>query len=218
MSSDLSGTAGGPGASTPASYFSRMYSGTADPWDLAGRWYEQRKYALTLAALPRRRYRRAFEPGCSAGVLTRLLAERCDAVLATDRVPAAVAGAAARNRDLPQVETRVLTVPEEWPEGTFDLIVLSELLYYFDETAFHEVLARTVGSLEPGGTLVTAHWDHPVPEHRLTGTQLAPLLRETPGLVAGTEFHDPDFVLSLHHRPLADGSPPPSPARAEGLV
>lgn len=218
MSTDQSGPVGEAGASTPASYFDRMYSGTADPWDLAGRWYERRKYALTLAALPRPRYRRAFEPGCSVGVLTRLLAERCDAVVATDRVPAAVAEAAARNRDLPHVDVARLTVPEEWPEGTFDLIVLSELLYYFDATALAEILARAAGSLEPGGTLVTVHWDHPVPEHRLTGTQLAPLLRDVPGLVAGPEFHDPDFVLSLHHRPLTDGSPPPSPARAEGLV
>lgn len=31
-----------------------MYGASAGPWDLAGRWYEQRKYAVTLASLPRR--------------------------------------------------------------------------------------------------------------------------------------------------------------------
>lgn len=56
--------------STPPAYFEAMYAGAVDPWDLAGRWYEQRKYALTLASLPRPRYRAAFEPGCSVGVLT----------------------------------------------------------------------------------------------------------------------------------------------------
>ena len=36
-------------------YFDRMYAGAADPWGFGSRWYEQRKYALTLAALPGRR-------------------------------------------------------------------------------------------------------------------------------------------------------------------
>ena len=55
-------------------YFDRMYSESPDPWQLGGRWYEQRKYAITLALLPYARYRHAFEPGCSIGVLTERLA------------------------------------------------------------------------------------------------------------------------------------------------
>ncbi|MFI0263088.1 class I SAM-dependent methyltransferase [Streptomyces sp. NPDC017056] len=203
---------------TPPSYFDTMYAGSADPWDLAVRWYEQRKYALTVAALPRRRYRRAFEPGCSVGVLTRLLAERCDEVLATDRVPAAVEAAARRNRDLPHVEVRPMAVPDEWPAGTFDLIVLSELLYYFDDATLREVLKRTVDSLEPGATLVTVHWDHPVDDHLRTGTQLAPLLTGVDELVPLGQLNDVDFVLQTFTRRLPDGSAAPAPAAAEGLV
>ncbi|WP_030661412.1 class I SAM-dependent methyltransferase [Streptomyces rimosus] len=195
-----------------------MYAGAADPWDLAGRWYEQRKYALTVAALPRRRYRRAFEPGCSVGVLTGLLAERCDAVLAADRVPAAVEAAARRNRDRSHVEVRTMAVPDEWPEETFDLIVLSELLYYFDDATLREVLQRTVDSLEPGGTLVTVHWDHPVEDHLRTGTQLAPLLTGLDGLAPVARLDDADFVLHTFTRRLPDGSAVPAPAAAEGLV
>lgn len=203
---------------TPPSYFDTMYARSADPWDLAGRWYEQRKYALTVAALPRRRYRRAFEPGCSVGVLTRLLAERCAEVLATDRVPAAVEAAARRNRDRPHVEVRPMAVPGEWPEGTFDLIVLSELLYYFDDATLREVLKRTVDSLEPGATLVTVHWDHPVDDHLRTGTQLAPLLAGVDELVPVGQLNDADFVLQTFTRRLPDGSAAPAPAAAEGLV
>ncbi|MFJ4922901.1 SAM-dependent methyltransferase [Streptomyces sp. NPDC088725] len=204
--------------STPLAYFEAMYARSPDPWDLAGRWYEQRKYALTLAALPRRGYRSAFEPGCSVGVLTRLLADRCDRLLATDRVPAAVRATAGRVRDLPGVEVRQLAVPDEWPGGTFDLVVLSELLYYFDDRALRDLLARTVTSLEPGGTLVTVHWDHPVAEHRLTGSELAPVLLATPGLDALTELRDPDFVLHTFARRLPGGRAPLSPAAEEGLV
>lgn len=54
-------------AGTPAAYFEDMYRDAADPWHLAERWYERRKYDLTLAGLPLPRYRRAFEPACSVG-------------------------------------------------------------------------------------------------------------------------------------------------------
>ncbi|MYV54699.1 SAM-dependent methyltransferase [Streptomyces sp. SID3212] len=206
------------GASTPADYFDGMYRGASDPWDLAGRWYERRKYGLTVASLPRRRYRSAFEPGCSVGVLTSLLAPRCDRLLATDRVPAAVRAAADRTRGLPQVRVERLTVPAQWPEGRFDLIVLSELLYYFDDIALREILDRTVESLEPGGTLVTAHWNHPVAEHLRTGTELAPLLASVPELQPLTDHRDPDFVLHTFARRHPDGRPVLSPAAEEGLV
>ncbi|WP_411133335.1 SAM-dependent methyltransferase [Streptomyces sp. C10] len=204
--------------STPPAYFEAMYAGAVDPWDLAGRWYEQRKYALTLASLPRRRYRAAFEPGCSVGVLTARLAERCDRLLATDRMPSAVVSAAERTHALSQVEVRTLTIPDEWPDGTFDLIVLSELLYYFEDVALHEILTRTLDSLEPGGTLVAVHWNHPVPEHRRTGRDLAPVLAARPGLQLLTETHDPDFTLQTFWRRYPDASAPPSPAAQEGLV
>ncbi|MCA1223348.1 SAM-dependent methyltransferase [Streptomyces sp. 8L] len=205
--------------STPVGYFDAMYASAEDPWDLAGRWYERRKYALTVASLPRARYRSAFEPGCSVGVLTALLAERCDRLLAADRVASAVATTAARVRDLPHVTARALAVPEQWPDETFDLIVLSELLYYFDDATREALLARTVKSLEPGGTLVTVHWDHPVPEHHRTGSQLAGPLTATPGLARLTDVVDSDFRLQVFARTGGGaGTDAPSPAVLEGLV
>ena len=203
---------------TPAAYFEQLYSDSADPWSLSERWYVQRKYDHTLAALPQRRYRSAFEPGCSVGVLTTALAERCDSLLATDRVAAAAELTAARTRHLPHVTARQLAVPDEWPEGRFDLIVLSELLYYFDDGTLRDVLNRTVEALEPGGTLVTVHWNHPAPEHHRTGRSLAPVLSAIPGLTLLTDCRDPDFTLHVLGRPDGVGRGPYSPAVLEGLV
>jgi len=77
-------------------YFRDRYAASADPWGLAERWYENRKYALSVAMLPREQYGTAFEPGCSIGVLTVHLARRCDSLLACDAMPEAVASARAR--------------------------------------------------------------------------------------------------------------------------
>ncbi|MEU7043596.1 SAM-dependent methyltransferase [Streptomyces varsoviensis] len=204
--------------STPASYFEGLYREAADPWHLAERWYEHRKYELTVASLPQRRYRRAFEPACSVGELTSRLAQRCDSLLACDRIESAVESASRRTRDLPHVEVRRLAVPDEWPEGAFDLIVLSELLYYFDTETLDRLLTRTVDALEPGGTVVAVHWNHRVPEHVRTGAELASVLASVPSLAVTGEHFEEDFVLQTLNRRLPDGSAPPSPAAREGLV
>ncbi len=133
-------------------------------------------------------------------------------------MPSAVAGAAERTRALPHVEVRRLTIPDEWPDGTFDLVVLSEILYYFDDPALDDVLTRTLDSLEPGGTLVAVHGNHPVAEHRRTGGALAPVLAALPGLRLLTDLRDVDFTLQTFWRRHPDGSAPPSPAAQEGLV
>jgi protein-L-isoaspartate O-methyltransferase len=117
----------------PDDYFDSMYSQSADPWDLATRWYERRKYAITLALLPQPTYRHAFEPGCSVGVLTALLSERCDHVTATDVAPTALRGAQRRLDDLGRHDRVTLlrrSIDEPWPKGPFDLLVLSEVGYY----------------------------------------------------------------------------------------
>jgi SAM-dependent methyltransferase len=210
--------AGASDRSTPEAYFEAQYRRAADPWHLADRWYERRKYDLTVAALPLPRYRRAFEPGCSVGELTRRLADRCDSLLAADRVASAVRTARQRTAGLAGVTVRQLALPDQWPDGSFDLIVLSELLYYFEAATLDRLLERALAALEPGGTLVTAHWNHPVPEHLFTGDDIAARLAALPGLGLLADHREDDFVLQVHLRAFPDGRPPTSPAEREGLV
>lgn len=142
---------------TDHAYFHDLYAGSADPWQLAEREYEQRKHALTIASLPRRTYRRAFEPGCSVGLLTGLLVERCGEVVASDVVPEPLEAAARR---APDATFRLGAVPHDWPEGRFDLVVLSELMYYLSTTDRLRVLAQARDSLDPDGHLAVVHWRH----------------------------------------------------------
>ena len=121
----------------------RDLSRGGDPWDFESSPYEQRKYDVTIASLPRFRYRSAYEPGCSIGVLTELLAPRCDRLLSTDIVPCAVQRAQRRLRGAPHVRIQERSIPDQWPAGLFDLVVLSEIAYYFDVTDLGSVIARS---------------------------------------------------------------------------
>jgi trans-aconitate methyltransferase len=197
----------------PATYFADMYAGAEDPWGFRSRWYEQRKRDVTLAALTRPRYRRAFEPGCSIGVLTAALADRCDEVVAADVDPCAVTSARrelARHR---HVRVERLSVPGEWPDGTFDLVMISEVAYYLAPVELEQLLDRAVGSLAPRGTLLACHWRHPVSDYPATGDDVHHRLLARPELSQAVCHVEEDFRLDL----LTLG-PAPSPAQREGLV
>ena len=177
--------------------FEAMYAEDSDPWQFATSAYEQRRYDLTAASLLRKRYRRAFEPGCSIGELTRRLAARCDRVEAIDVAPSAVARAKRRCAPWPNVGIDVGAVPADWPAGTFDLIVLSEIGYYFDEPGLGGLRHRAVASLEPGGTLVAVHWRGSSAAHVLHGDQVHACLHAGTGLRAAGRYRDDGFVLDL---------------------
>ena len=196
-------------------YFDAMYAESDDPWGFQSRWYEQRKYAISLAMLPAPRYRAAFEPACSIGILTEQLARRSESILACDRVAAAVHAARERTSGLPQVTVEERALPGDWPDGSFDLIVFSEFLYYFSDTDLDHLLSRAVASLAPGGTLMAVHWRHPVTEHPRSGDEVHAILGHRPGLAQLASHREQDFLADVYLR--GDG-PATSVAAATGLV
>jgi SAM-dependent methyltransferase len=196
-------------------YFDQMYAASGDPWGFTSRWYEKRKYALSLAMLPGERYADAFEPGCSIGVLSEQLAGRCDRLLSCDIAAAAVRAAAARTAGCPQVRVEQRVLPGDWPDGEFDLIVVSEFLYYFGGDDLQAVLDLCRGALRPGGTLLAVHWRHPVAEYPRSGDEVHAALADQQGLVRLADHREPDFVAEVYQR--SDG-PPVSVAQATGLA
>lgn len=171
----------GPDASTPPEYFDRMYADSDDPWRFESSEYELKKYAATLAALPRTRYENALEIGCSIGVLTAQLAPRCDALLAVDVVDLALERARRRCRAWPHVEFRKMHLPAEYPVGSFDLVVLSEVGYYWSERDLALARERIIGGLAPGGHLLMVHWTQPSPDYPLTGDRVHQKFLDRPG-------------------------------------
>lgn len=160
------------GSSLPPGYFEDVYRANADPWDFATSPYEAAKYDATLASLPRDRYVNAFEIGCSIGVLTERLAPRCERLLAVDVVPDVLAQARQRCARFPHVRFAEMPVPAGFPDERFDLIVLSEVGYYWSSTDLHAAKTRIENALTSGGHLVLVHWTPFVHDYPLTGDQV----------------------------------------------
>ncbi|KAA9325291.1 methyltransferase domain-containing protein [Hymenobacter busanensis] len=153
-------------------YFDDVYRANADPWHFETSPYEHAKYADTLAALPRPRYERAFEIGCSLGVLTAQLASRCGHLLAVDVSEAALMRARQRCAALPQVRVQRLQVPDAFPAGHFDLILLSEVGYYWDEPTLHRAANAMLAAMPAGAHLLLVHWTPEVHDYPLTGDEV----------------------------------------------
>lgn len=152
----------------PAS-FESIYATADDPWAFASSVYELAKYDTTMDALSKPRYRRCFEPACSIGVLTERLAGRADHVVACDGSALAAERARSRLREAGNVDIVTASIPEWWPDGTFDLIVLSELGYYWDRPGWGRIVDRARNSLGEGGEVVAVHWLGASPDHILDG-------------------------------------------------
>ena len=140
----------------PPEYFEDKYRSDIDPWKFRSSDYEREKYQATIGALSRARYAKCLEIGCSIGVLTSLLAQRCDAVTAIDASPAAIA--AAREAGIANAIFSEGNLPRDFPVGQFDLIMLSEVLYYFVESDLTRVAALCAESLLPTGEIMLCHW------------------------------------------------------------
>ena len=185
--------------STRRSYFDEMYASGPDPWGFESRWYERRKYQLTVASLLEPRYQSGFEPGCSIGVLSDLLAQRCDHLLATDIVPVALEQAAERLRSRDNVTLELRAIPEAWPEGLFDLVVLSEIAYYFDPDTLHELLERMIGTTRPGATIAAVHW-RGTTDYPLSGDEAHTIIGQAPHLERRVHHVDDQFLLEIWRR------------------
>jgi hypothetical protein len=167
-------------------YFKGMYATESDPWRFASSPYERDKYAATLSALPRAHYASGLEVGCSIGVFTHELCPRCDTLVGLDVVPSVLDAARVRCADCPNARFELAAVPGAWPEGRFDLIVISEVAYYLDRADLARLVARVRGAVLPEADIVLVHWLG-VTHYPLSGDEAAE------GFIAGAQ----DFARVL---------------------
>ena len=156
--------------------FERLYADDPDPWQFETSDYEQAKYADTLAQLDGRRFDSGLELGCSIGVMTRALSGRCERLLAVDLAEAALTRARERCADLVQVSFRRAVLPGEWDWAgqSFDLILVSELLYFLSPDDIADLARRCIAQARLGGVVLLVNWTGPT-DTPCTGDEAAGL-------------------------------------------
>jgi SAM-dependent methyltransferase len=159
------------GHSVEPAYFDRMYAANEDPWGFATSAYEREKYAATIAMLEGRRFGRAFEIGCSVGVLTALLAPEVDELLAVDVNPRALELARRRCAVAQNVAFEQIIVPGEFPSGRFDFVMVSEVGYYWS-TSDLELAIDRIADAASGGIVELVHYLPKVDDYPLSGDQV----------------------------------------------
>jgi SAM-dependent methyltransferase len=160
-------------------FFEAQYLASPDPWHFASSPYERDRYKATLGALSRATYRCAYEPGCSVGVLTAALAQRCERVIACDIAHGAVMSAQARCRHLSHVDISQRDAADGPPAGSFDLMLFSEIGYYFSATRLTAICGRMAHQLASGGEFIAVHWLGQSADHVLHGDVVHELLAES---------------------------------------
>lgn len=174
-----------------------LHASSSDPWQVRTSWYEQRKRAVTLAALPHERYGCALEVGGSVGALAEDLATRCDRLVVVDESEAAVETARSSLRGLGNVEVLHGSVPEDWPDGPFDLVVVSEIGYFLSPARLRRLVTRVDASLTDDGAVVLCHWRHPVRGWPLDGPRVHELWTGTSALPVVATHIEGDFRLDV---------------------
>lgn len=193
---------------SPAAFESR-YRNDEDPWNYKASPYERGKYQVTIDSLARERFTSAFEPACSIGELSAMLATRCDRLLATDVSETAVRLARERcagltnirieRRDLRQELRKNVIEPGgnelDKPDAEFDLIVFSEVGYYFDVASLASLARCLADRLRPRGEFIAVHWRGHSPAHVLHGDEVHRTLFDSLPLAHRAGDYHPGFRI-----------------------
>lgn len=178
-------------------YFDQLYQHTNDPWHYETRWYEQRKRDICLALLPKAMYPTTLEVGCGNGVFSQLLASRSKALLCIDGHAKAVALASERLQRYQHVTVQQGLIPQALPNARYDLIVMSEILYYLSADDLQAVITWLKQSLNPAGTLLCCHWRYPIEGFGFTGDSVHAQLQQDLCYPRLVHLEDFDFVVDV---------------------
>jgi len=151
----------------------RLYAQTDDPWNFDNSPYEQAKFIATRRALTRHGYTSALELGCGNGALASHLAPLCANYTGIDAVERAVLAA---RKKVPEVHFILACYPCRWPNEEYDLVILSEILYFLTPNDI-ERLARDVAKYAPRAEVICTTYLGDT-EQALQGNQALTLFRQ----------------------------------------
>ena len=97
-------------------------------------------------------------------------------------------------------------IPQDLPSERFDLIVVSEILYYLAPDALTEVIAWLNSALTDNGVILACHWRYPIDGFQLTGETVHDSLQQQLHYPQQSHVIDQDFLLTIwqaNHQSLA---------------
>lgn len=119
---------------------------------------EYEKYTRILHALDfKGHFKNVLDLGCGEGYLMRRLAGRAGRILGVDISPTVIRRAGRRLAPFDNVELRAADALTEEIEESFELVLCSELLYYFNIKQFGTIAGKIERWTRPGGYLLLAH-------------------------------------------------------------
>lgn len=180
--------------------FDQRYLEEGDPWGYRTSEYERAKYAATLTACGAGPFASALELAGSIGVFSALLAPRCNRLTTIDFSEAAVRQARRELAGSPQATALCGEIPAAIPDGPYDLIVASEILYYLEPAALSETLIRLEQVLAPDGRLVLVHWRTDGPERPFSAAEVHARVLSLHWLSRLQDGSTPDYLLSVLER------------------
>jgi predicted TPR repeat methyltransferase len=142
------------------SRYAESFAARADPWGYEVKPFEFEKFQAANELLDGVRngayFERAWEIGCAEGVMTERLAQRCERLSAVDFMPLALQRARMRclgfsNISFSQWDLRFDSAP-----GTFDLIVIMDVLgsFFGRRSDIRRARDKVVSALAPDGYLL----------------------------------------------------------------
>lgn len=181
-------------------FFEKKYRTNSDPWNFSSSSYELNRYDEIMRVLDNRTFNHGFEPGCSVGILTERLAKQCRRLFAMDISPTAVAMARRRCERYPNATIVEGALPDDLPRETFDLIVFSEIGYYFERDILAGIRDVLTDRLTKQGVFVGVHWLGRSADHLLTGDEVHEILRSNNSFrMTASQRHD-GFLLESWDR------------------
>lgn len=186
--------------------FDALYAADPDPFQVRSSFYEQRKIGLILNCLTKPTYAAAWDPACGVGELAARIADRSARVLASDASAQAVHLSQRRCSSIANISVRQLPLPQRPPRENdpFDLIVVSEFVYYLPEKARQDTLEVLHGASTEGGELVAVHWRHHPTDAYISGEEVqAEIISglEPRGWRHVVQHDDEDFIIDVLERP-----------------
>ncbi|MEH6487944.1 class I SAM-dependent methyltransferase [Hyphomonas oceanitis] len=144
--------------------FERRFQSDPDPWQTFSSVYELKKRQYLGHAIGNRTYGRCLEVAAGNGSNTCLIAGKALRLVATEGTPTGVRLMESLTGHLENTSVRQQDLAEPMPCRRYDLIVVSEVLYYLTAPVLRNVARGIDRTLVPNGRLILAHHHERFPD------------------------------------------------------